>query len=134
MRTFDEINEVIAEVEAEPFEFDFHLGCIQCTRTGWASDHCQEGSDPKTLHTWYLQARLWRPDTDSGEMGWGAGGKNFISPHMTNSEITRICLKAALAFGEHEIREGFKYKGRRVYGPHLSVEALWDIAEDLEVR
>jgi hypothetical protein len=35
---------------------------------------------------------------------------------------------------EHETREVFRYRGRAIFGPHLSVEALWEIAEIQEHR
>ncbi len=53
---------------------------------------------------------------------------------MTRGEIVRTALMAVLAVEEHEARERFLWRGRAVFGPHLSLEALWESAERLEKR
>lgn len=82
----------------------------------------------------YMQIECDRPDTFTGVMGVGRGGKSYLSPYMTNSEIVQRALGLGLSYVEHEFREGFTYKGKRIYGPHLDVEALWEIADRLDIR
>lgn len=82
----------------------------------------------------FIQLEHYRPDTFTGEMKWGGGGKSYLSPYMTVSEIVRRALGAAIAYEEHEVREEFKYKGVRIFGPHIDVEALVEVAERLDVR
>ena len=82
----------------------------------------------------YMQVECDRPDTFTGVMGVGRGGKAYLSPHMTDSELVRRAFALVLAYVEHEAREGFTWRGRRVFGPHISVEALWDAAETLDAR
>jgi hypothetical protein len=82
----------------------------------------------------YVELWHWRPDAVTGEMGWGSGGKRFLQPTMTDSDIVRTCLGAALSYEEHEVREFFTYKGARIYGPHLDVEALVEIADRVDFR
>lgn len=82
----------------------------------------------------FLQLQHYRPDTFTGEMRWGGGGKSYLSPFMTTSEIVRRALGAAIAYEEHEVREEFKYRGVRIFGPHIDVEALVEVAERLDVR
>jgi hypothetical protein len=53
--------------------------------------------------------------------------KYYVSPHMTDEEITQtgfLCLKTAL---EHELRETFKVNGKAIFGPHLSHDQLKNI-------
>jgi hypothetical protein len=38
--------------------------------------------------------------------------------------LLRQCLAAILEALEHEARERFRYQGRRIFGPHQSVEAM----------
>ncbi|KAB2806959.1 hypothetical protein F9L07_28415 [Pimelobacter simplex] len=83
---------------------------------------------------WYFQVESQRRDAVTGEMGTGRGGKRFLSPHACRSELTQTALALFLAYEEHEVREHFRYRGRQVYGPHINVEALWDIAQRTEVR
>ena len=63
-----------------------------------------------------------------------AGRKWFLSRHMTKGELIQTCLKAVLAAEEHEARERFKYKGRAVFGPHISIDALYQAAGHVTVR
>lgn len=56
--------------------------------------------------------------------------KWYISPWATKSEIIQTALKCVLTSMEHRAREAFTYKGKRVYGPHFNVDALWEICND----
>jgi hypothetical protein len=63
--------------------------------------------------------------------------KWLLSPHMTKSEIVQTAFKLCLTSMEHRTREAFKYDGRRVFGPHYDVDALWELAgkrEGLDYR
>lgn len=91
----------------------------------------------------FIQLQHWRPDADTGVMAWGGGGKSYLSPHATVSEIVRRCLGLALAYEEHEVREWFRYLPEgwpadaepvRVFGPHIDVDALAEVAHRLDVR
>jgi hypothetical protein len=53
---------------------------------------------------------------------------------MTDAEILGTALKAVLTAEEHEARERFLYLGRAVYGPHMSLLALWHAAGSPEYR
>lgn len=48
------------------------------------------------------------------------------------SDVIRTALAAAIMAEEHEVREQFKYKGKKVFNPHLSVEKMVEIAGKLE--
>lgn len=47
-----------------------------------------------------------------------------LSPEMTDSEIVQTAFKLCITSFEHRCREGFQYKGARVFGPHFDVEDL----------
>ena len=57
-----------------------------------------------------------------------SGRKWWLSEHMTKSEIVRTIFMAVLACAEHEVREQFYYKDSPVFGPHISVEVLRQVA------
>lgn len=82
----------------------------------------------------YMQVWCWRPDTFTGEMDWGRGGKAYLSPHATDSELVQTAFGLYKAYVEHEARESFLWRGRRVFGPHISTEALWEVAERYDAR
>lgn len=83
---------------------------------------------------WYFQVECERPDAYTGEMGVGRGGKAYLSPHMTPSELVRVAFGLFKSYEEHECREFFKYAGRAVFGPHIDIDALWTAASHLEHR
>lgn len=82
----------------------------------------------------FFQITCWRKDVITGEMGQGFGGKAYLSPHMTDSELVQIAFGLYKAYWEHEARETFQWRGRRVFGPHISTEALWEVARRVDVR
>ncbi len=75
-----------------------------------------------------MQACLWREDTDTGKMGWGYGGLQYLPDDVTEDAIVKRCFVAVRDYAEHEVREAFTYKGRRVLDPHQSIENLWEIS------
>lgn len=82
----------------------------------------------------YVQISFLRPDIVTGVLGWGRSGKRYVSEHMCKSEFVAMCMGAVLALEEHEAREMFRYRGRRIFGPHIDVDALWEVARRVEVR
>lgn len=82
----------------------------------------------------YYQVHAERPDTYTGEMGEGAGGKAYLSPHMIEDELVQIGWGLFQSYVIHEAREGFTYKGKRIFGPHLKVSRLLEIADDTVTR
>jgi hypothetical protein len=83
---------------------------------------------------WYYQVQCIRPDSETGELGLGKGGKAYLSPHMNKSELTRIAFGLFKAYEEHECREFFKWEGRAIFGPHVDSDALWEVAERFDYR
>ncbi len=82
----------------------------------------------------YLQIQCYRRDVVTGEMGLGFGGKARISTHATDSEIVQTAFGLYKSYVEHEARETFEWRGRRVFGPHIDVRALWQAAPRTDAR
>lgn len=82
----------------------------------------------------YFQIKCWRRDTITGEMGWGFGGKAYLSEHATDSELIQTAFGLYKAYWEHEARETFIWRERRPFGPHIATEALWEVARRVDVR
>ena len=57
-----------------------------------------------------------------------SGRKWWLSRHMTTSEVVRTAFMACSAYDEHELREAFEWRGRRVFSPHLDVRALAEVS------
>jgi hypothetical protein len=49
------------------------------------------------------------------------GRKWHIDKSATRAEVVRTALKAALTWQEHEARELFTYRGKRIHGPHFDI-------------
>lgn len=62
------------------------------------------------------------------------GRKWYLSEHMTKSEVVQTALMAALTAEEHECREFFRYKGKRIFGPHIDIYALMEVCNREDVR
>jgi hypothetical protein len=62
------------------------------------------------------------------------GRKWILSDHMTDGEVVQTAMAAVLAWYEHEAREAFKFRGKAIFNPHLSLEALCARAEEEEHR
>jgi len=77
----------------------------------------------------YLQASFLNADSFTGQPAMQRTRKWLLSEHMTPSELVQTCFKLVMTSLEHEAREGFTYKGCRVYGPHFDVEALVDLCQ-----
>lgn len=82
----------------------------------------------------YWQIKCWRQDTITKEWDWGYGGKVYLSPHATDSELMQAAFGAYRAYWEHEVRETFLVDGVRPYGPHISLDALLSVARKVDVR
>ena len=83
---------------------------------------------------YYFQIEARRRDTFTGEWGTGRGGKAYLSPYATDSELVQTAFGLYKAYAEHEVRETFLWRGRRVFGPHIDTAALWEVAERYDAR
>lgn len=82
----------------------------------------------------YFQIACYRMDVITKKMGLGYGGKAYLSPHMTDSELFQIMFGLYKGYWEHEARENFEIDGVRPFGPHISTEALISVARKVDVR
>lgn len=108
-----EIQEIINQVSYKP---------------GWRIIHGISGDRD------YLQVEATTLDAECGheqieEMGQAVaatwrGGKRYLSPHMCRQEIVGICFDLFKAAEDHEMREWFRYRGTRIYCPHIDPDWL----------
>lgn len=79
---------------------------------------------------WRISATL--PDADTGAPSRQNGPWHDVPRRATPSQIVRAVFGAYLAFVEHEARETFTYRGARVFGPHIDVDALAEVAHRVD--
>lgn len=82
----------------------------------------------------WLQVRFNSVDSITGAHERQHGRKWLLSPFMTKSELVQTAFKAVMTATEHEVRETFTYKGRRIFGPHFDVDALWKVSRRVDIR
>jgi hypothetical protein len=84
----------------------------------------------------FLYARYVEKDIETGLDELQTTRKWVLSYNMTKSELVQTAFKCCLTSMEHRTRESFKYKGRRIFGPHFDVDQLWSITrnENMDVR
>lgn len=108
--TLEKLDEIIKDIHAEYQGKEFLI---------YFGDH--EGN-------LWVQVGTHRPDTYTGKMDVGKGGKAYVSPHATHDEIVKKIFGLCEAYVLHEVKEGFKWKNRRIFNPHVSIEALHSVA------
>ena len=80
----------------------------------------------------YFQVVCERPDVITGKPGTGRGGRAYLNEAMTDDQMVRLAFGLFLAYEEHECREFFTYRGKRVFNPHITIDALAGVADELE--
>lgn len=83
---------------------------------------------------YYVQIQCYRMDVITKKMGFGVGGKAYLGRHQTDNEIIQTVFGLYKGYAEHEARESFELDGKRIYGPHISIEALLTVAHKVDVR
>jgi hypothetical protein len=89
------------------------------------------GTDTKGL---FIQIKCYRKDVITGDWDWGFGGKYHPSEHASDSEIMNATFGLYKGYVEHEARETFQWEGRRIYGPHMDIRALHEVARRVDLR
>lgn len=77
----------------------------------------------------YVMITCLRRDTYTGQVSEGQGGRRYLNPKMTDDQIIRLTFGALMAYDEHEDREAFEVDGVKVFGPHITIEALKTVAD-----
>ncbi len=78
---------------------------------------------PGGFHIWISGIE---PDSYTGKMELQEGRKWFVHNRSTPSDVVRTVFKSVSTWAEHEARESFKFRGIRVFSPHLDLEKLAD--------
>lgn len=113
MMTLDEMREVLTQIEY--LDYTFEVVEVEGGRA-------------------FLRAYYDEPDIVTGELERQFTRKWTLSPFMVKSEFVQTAFKCALTSAEHRVREHFTYRGKRVFGPHFDVDALWEICGRLDYR
>ncbi len=75
----------------------------------------------ETMGGFHIWITAMEKCTYTGEQSLQEGRRWFVSTSCTPSDVVRTAFKAVTTWAEHETREEFKYKGVRVFSPHLEL-------------
>lgn len=83
---------------------------------------------------WLLWVTFERPDTITGEVGRGRGRDEIVWRGATVSAVVKTCWVLVELMVRHELMEGFRWKGARIFNPHNSVFALASLQTDHDME
>ena len=103
MQTIESIKAVIADCQYNDWMFRVDTN---------------EGGTP------YVQVLFKDKDRITGKEEIQRCRKWMLSYHMGNSEVVRTVFQAIQGAVAHEVNEAFKYKGTRIFNPHMDYDEL----------
>lgn len=83
-------------------------------------------------HGWFLQVRYIEADVDTGEPAEQLSRKWLVEPTDTEGSVVRTAYAAISRSYAHVVAEHFLYKGKRVFGPHISLDAMLTACETIQ--
>lgn len=81
----------------------------------------------------FVRIQCYRKDVITGEYDYGYGGKGRPSPEQSDDQIVQMIFGLYQSYWIHEARENFQWRGRRIYGPHTKIQALWEAARHVDI-
>lgn len=90
--------------------------------------------EPLSDKGWLVQVVFMDADIHGGEIEEQKGRKFYISPYMIEGEVVKTAFLAVMQAMEHEVREKFLYRGKRLLGPHIAIKELMAVADTREHR
>ena len=76
-----------------------------------------------------LQIQWYDTDFYTKSPSIQSGRRWFLERTLTESELVQTVWLAIQTAEEHEMREQFTYAGRRIYMPHMDVQALIEVVD-----
>lgn len=88
---------------------------------------------PLEENAWLVWAEFERPDTHTGEMGIGRGRDEIVRLGAWESGVIKTCWLLVELLVRHELMEGFRVDGLRIFDPHNSIADL-QLAQQIGTR
>jgi hypothetical protein len=129
--TFEDAKEVIKNIfykEGWHFQLRQEMRPVRECSCYRLFAHCE---CPSPKEVWLLRLSCPVVDALDGKNRL-AYGRWWEMPYLTKSDVARTAFIACLVMEEHECRELFAYKGKAIFGPHVDIDALAEIAEQRE--
>ena len=91
------------------------------------------GDAPEQENGWLVWAEFQRPDTHTGELGTGRGRDEIVRTGAWESGVIKTCWLLVELLVRHELMEGFRVDGLRIFDPHNSIADL-QLAQQIGTR
>lgn len=105
--TFEEIQKIISNVQYKKWFVELYNTPEFVIRLSWF-DTCSVTGKQMIQHS-----REW-----------------FMQPEgLTEDMVVQTIFKAIQNAEEHEVKERFRYKGKRVFNPHITINNLLEVCE-----
>lgn len=111
----DSLRSILSDVSMQNSSLDFH----------WKFE-----VEPLEGIGWFISVTFSRPDTLTGVLGIGRGRRELVTFGATESNIVKTCWLLIELVVKHELMEGFRWNGKRIFNPHNSVYVLASIQGD----
>ena len=88
---------------------------------------------PHEEAAWLVWAQFERPDTHTGAIGIGRGRDEIVRVGTWESGVIKTCWLLVELLVRHELMEGFRVDGLRIFDPHNSIADL-QLAQQIGTR
>jgi hypothetical protein len=121
VETVEQLRAVLNLVTFAPSCVDMGWSWTVTPATAWHDDEVRRDG-------WLIATTFQRPDRDADpahpKVETGAGRPWWVACGATESSIVKTAWVAAKMVVEHELHEAFKYRDRRLFDPHYTVDQL----------
>lgn len=115
IQTIEELNATLNEISMTNTSLDFK----------WRFEVVEgEFLDKKA---WHVRVGFERPDTETGKIGIGYGRWEMVNIGATESGVVKTAWLLIELVVRHELMEGFRWRGARIFNPHNSIYDLADV-------
>lgn len=105
---------------------------LHCHPVGVVSEETPQpgASVDNSRNGWLVWASFERPDTITGAIGRGRGRDEIVWEGAPLSGVVKTCWLLVELLVRHELMEGFRWDGARIFNPHNTVTELAAIQRD----
>lgn len=127
VQTTTELHDVLNQITFEKTALDWQWKIeVEPVRMGRKPPISEDKPDEivSLEEGWFVSLRFLRPDTQTGDCGWGQSRREIIFEGATVTSIVKTIWVLFTMTVTHEMMEGFRYQRKRPFDPHNSITAL----------
>ena len=122
IETSEELDAVLAKIEFKNSNFADWKWEFRA-RT-FSTGVMPRGREQLNREGFFVWCEFERPDTETGMRGVGKGREEIVWKGTSESGVVKTCWLLVELLARHELMEGFRYEGFRLFDPHNTVGDL----------